>query len=57
MRKLITLVIIATAVIGMNAQEAATTVVLLNPSTVKKKVDKSDAEISDPKKWEEEITY
>ena len=50
MRKLITLVIIALAVISVNAQDAATTVVLLKPSTVKKKVEKSDAEIKDPKK-------
>ena len=57
MRKLITLVIIATAVIGMNAQEAATTVVLLNPSTVKKKVDKSDAEILDAKKSAKASTW
>ncbi len=49
MRKFITLVIIALAVISLNAQEAST-VVLLNPSAVKKKVDKSDAEIKDPKK-------
>jgi len=50
MRKLITLVIIALAVISLNAQEMGSTVVLLNPGTVKKKVDKSDAEIQDPKK-------
>ncbi len=57
MRKLITLVIIATAVIGMNAQEMATTVVLLNPSNVKKKVDKSDAEILDAKKGAKASTW
>lgn len=50
MRKLITLVIIAAAVIGMNAQDMGTTVVLLNPKAVQKKVDKSDAEVKDPKK-------
>ena len=50
MRKFITLVIIATAVIGMNAQDMGTTVVLLNPKAVQKKVEKSDAEIQDPKK-------
>ena len=50
MRKLITLVIIALAFSSINAQEAASSVVLLNPTTVKKKVDKSDAEITDPKK-------
>ena len=49
MRKLITLVIIASAVIGMNAQEG-TAVVLLNPNTVKKKVEKSNEEIQDSKK-------
>jgi tetratricopeptide (TPR) repeat protein len=49
MRKLITLVIIATAVLTMNAQDA-TTVVLLNPNAVKKKVEKSNAEIQDAKK-------
>ena len=50
MRKFITLVIIATAVISMNAQDMGTTVVLLNPNAVQKKVEKSDAEIQDPKK-------
>jgi tetratricopeptide (TPR) repeat protein len=51
MRKLFTLVIIATAVIGLNAQDmgAATTVVLLNPSTIQKKVDKSNEDIQNPK--------
>ena len=50
MRKLITLVIIATAVIGLNAQDMGATVVLLNANTVKKKVDKNDADIQDAKK-------
>jgi tetratricopeptide (TPR) repeat protein len=57
MRKLITLVIIALAVISVNAQDGATTVVLLNPNTVKKKVDKSDAEITDPKKSAKAATW
>lgn len=57
MRKLITLVIIALAVISVNAQDAASTVVLLKPSTVKKKVDKSDAEIEDPKKSAKTSTW
>jgi len=57
MRKLITLVIIALAVISVNAQDAATTVVLLKSSTVKKKVDKSDAEITDPKKSAKASTW
>jgi len=56
MRKLITLVIIALAVISVNAQEGST-VVLLNPNTVKKKVDKSDAEIKDPKKSAKAATW
>lgn len=56
MRKLITLVIIAAAVISMNAQDAST-VVLLNPKTVKKKVEKSDAEIQDPKKSTKAATW
>lgn len=52
MRKFITLVIIATTVIGLKAQDMgeATTVVLLNPSTVQKKVDKSDKDIQHAKK-------
>jgi len=50
MRKLITLIIIATAVISINAQDMGTTVVLLNPTAVKKKVDKSDEDIKDAKK-------
>jgi tetratricopeptide (TPR) repeat protein len=56
MRKLFTLVIIALAVISVNAQEGST-VVLLNPNTVKKKVDKSDAEIKDPKKSAKPATW
>jgi tetratricopeptide (TPR) repeat protein len=56
MRKLITLVIIALVVISVNAQEG-TTVVLLNPNAVKKKVDKSDAEITDPKKSAKASTW
>lgn len=49
MKKLITLVIIAAALTGMYAQDAST-VVLLNYNTVKKKVEKSDADIQNPKK-------
>ena len=57
MRKFITLVIIATAVISMNAQDMGSTVVLLNPSAVQKKVDKSDEEIKDPKKSAKSATW
>ena len=57
MRKLITLVIIAATVIGMNAQDMGTSVVLLNPSAVKKKVEKSDEEIKDPKKSLKSATW
>lgn len=57
MRKLITLVIIATAVISMNAQDMGSTVVLLNANTVKKKVEKSDAEIQDAKKSVKAATW
>lgn len=56
MRKLITLVIIATAVLSMNAQEG-TAVVLLKPATVKKKVDKIDEDIQDPKKGAKASTW
>jgi len=56
MRKLITLVIIATALTSMNAQDG-TAVVLLNPNAVKKKVDKSDAEIADQKKSAKASTW
>jgi tetratricopeptide (TPR) repeat protein len=56
MRKLLTLVIIATAVLSMNAQDAAT-VVLLNPNAVKKKVEKSDADIQDAKKGAKASTW
>jgi len=49
MKKFVTLAIIASIVVSLNAQDA-TTVVLLNYNTVKKKVEKSDAEIQDPKK-------
>ncbi len=57
MRKLTTLVIIATAVIGMYAQDMGTTVVLLNASTVEKKVDKADEEVQDPKKGTKAATW
>lgn len=57
MRKLITLVIIATAVVGMHAQDMGTTVVLLNPATVKKKVDKANEDIQDPKKGAKAATW
>ena len=57
MKKLITLIIIATAVISMNAQDMGTTVVLLKPSTVKKKVDKNDADIQDAKKGIKAATW
>jgi tetratricopeptide (TPR) repeat protein len=57
MRKLATLAIIATAVIGLNAQDMGSTVVLLNASTVQKKVEKSDDEIKDPKKSAKASTW
>jgi len=56
MRKFITLVIIATAVLSMNAQEG-TTVVLLKPSVVQKKVDKSNEDIQDAKKGAKAATW
>lgn len=57
MRKLATLAIIATAVIGLNAQDMGTSVVLLNSSSVKKKVEKSDTEIQDAKKNQKAATW
>ena len=57
MRKLLTLVIIAATVIGLNAQEGATTVVLLKSSTVQKKVDKSNEEIANEKKNVKSATW
>lgn len=56
MRKFITLVIIATAVLTMNAQEG-TTVVLLKPATVQKKVDKINEDIQDAKKGAKATTW
>lgn len=56
MRKFITLVIIATAVLSMNAQDG-TTVVLLNPNTVQKKVDKINEDIQDAKKGAKAATW
>jgi tetratricopeptide (TPR) repeat protein len=50
MKKLITLVLIASLVATLNAQEGATTPVLLNYNTVSKKVDNSNEDIQDPKK-------
>jgi tetratricopeptide (TPR) repeat protein len=57
MKKLITLVLIASAVATLNAQEGASTPVLLNYNSVKKKVEKSDADIQDPKKNIKEKTW
>lgn len=56
MKKFVTLIIIATAVLSMYAQDA-TTVVLLNYNTVKKKVEKSDTDIQDPKKSVKATTW
>jgi len=50
MKKLVTLVIIITTVISLRAQDAGSSVVLLNYNTVQKKVEKSDADIQDAKK-------
>jgi len=57
MKKLVTLVFIAATVIGLHAQEGATAVVLLNHSTLSKKVAKSDADIQDPKKSSKAATW
>ncbi len=50
MKKLVTLALLTAFVLGLYAQEGATAVVLLNYATVKKKIEKSDADIQDPKK-------
>ncbi len=50
MRKLLTLALIAATVIGVNAQDMGASVVLLNSATVKKKVEKNNAAIENPKK-------
>ncbi len=50
MKKFITLVLIASAVVAGKAQEGATAPLLLNYNTVQKKVAKSDEAIQDPKK-------
>jgi tetratricopeptide (TPR) repeat protein len=57
MKKLFTLVLIASAVVMVKAQEGATTPVLLNYKTVQKKVVKSDEAIQDPKKSEKAKTW
>lgn len=54
MKKFVTLAMIASLVISLNAQE---TVVLLNYNTVKKKVEKSDTEIQDAKKKAKASTW
>lgn len=54
MKKFVTLAMIASLVISLNAQE---TVVLLNYKTVKKKVEKSDTEIQDAKKKAKASTW
>jgi tetratricopeptide (TPR) repeat protein len=50
MRKLITLAIIVSTATGLSGQDMGSTVVLLNPKSVEKKVEKSDEEIKHPKK-------
>ena len=57
MKKLVTLVIIITTVISMQAQEPGSAIVLLNYNTVKKKVEKSDADIQDAKKNIKDATW
>ena len=56
MKKLITLVLVASTFFSLKAQDGST-VVLLNYSTVKKKVEKSDAEIQDSKKSAKPATW
>ncbi len=56
MKKFVTLAIVATIVFSLKAQDA-TTVVLLNYNSVKKKVEKSDAEAQDPKKNAKAATW
>ncbi len=56
MKKFVTLAIVATIVLSLKAQDAST-VVLLNYNAVKKKVEKSDAEIQDPKKNTKAATW
>ncbi len=56
MKKFVTLAIVATIVFSLKAQEAST-VVLLNYNSVKKKVEKSDAEAQDPKKNAKAATW
>ena len=56
MKKFVTLAIVATIVFSMKAQEAST-VVLLNYNAVKKKVEKSDADVQDPKKNAKATTW
>ena len=57
MKKLVTLIIVAATVFSLHAQEGGTAVVLLNYNTVKKKVEKSDADIQDPKKSVKAATW
>lgn len=56
MKKFVTLAIVATMVFSLKAQEAST-VVLLNYNSVKKKVEKSDSEAQDPKKNTKATTW
>ena len=56
MKKFVTLAIVAAIVFSLKAQDAST-VVLLNYNAVQKKVEKSDAEIQDPKKSSKAATW
>ena len=56
MKKFVTLAIVASIVFSLKAQEAST-VVLLNYNSVKKKMEKSDAEVQDPKKNTKATTW
>ena len=57
MKKLfLTLIVISVAMMGLRAQDG-TAIVLLNYSTVKKKVEKSNADIQDPKKSAKSSTW
>ena len=57
MKKLLTLVLIASAVTTVRAQEMGSTAILLNYNAVQKKVEKSNEEIQDAKKATKDKTW
>ena len=57
MKKVLSLLLIASAVVALQAQEGAQTAIMLNYNSVQKKVEKSNEDIQDPKQSAKDKTW